>query len=263
MFPIGSIIPHDTASLRGGVVHGLAPLGVRADAVVLEGDFPRLDALSVNLTGARFHRGLEFNRAAGGQQTLCFARTVDVAGNPILVMDAPVAFTLRADDVVFAVADAASGSGKVLVLERANNGKVDVAIKRADLEKTLLAAGEQAARAKGAEVKSVELVLQDESPRALAMRAIVTAKAMFFTTTVTISGVVELDDHLSARLRDLHCEGDGMIGKMAAGVLRPQFEKLEQRRFPLGQAVAGLALTDVTLTGGDELRIHARFGSVA
>ena len=54
-----------------------------------------------------------------------------------------------------------------------------------------------------------------------------------------------------------------MIGKMAAGVLRQQFEELQQREFPLGRAVAGLALEDVTLTGGEELRIRASFRSAA
>jgi hypothetical protein len=52
-----------------------------------------------------------------------------------------------------------------------------------------------------------------------------------------------------------------MIGKMAANALRPQFQKLEERSIPLGQAVVGLKLRDVRLQGGDQLHLHATFGA--
>lgn len=263
MFPIGSTLPHDTATFREGLAHGLAPLGLGKDAVSLEGDFPQLTHLRVNLTGANFHRGLAVSKAGPGTQPVCFARSVEITGHPVRVENVPASLDLKATDVVLAAADAAEGTGKVLILERANDGTLDLAVKKTDLESALFAAGNAAAQAKGAEVKSVELSLQNESPRALAIRAVITAKAMFFTTTVTVSGSVDVDAQLNARLRNLHCEGDGMIGKMAAGVLRPQFEQLEARSFPLGQAVAGLTLRDVTLSGGEELKIHAVFGAAA
>jgi hypothetical protein len=142
-------------------------------------------------------------------------------------------------------------------------GKLDISARRSDLERALLEAGQAAARSKGAEVKSVELVLQDQSARSLAVRATITAKAMMFTTTVVVSGIMEIDEQLTARLRDLQCEGEGMVGKMAAGALRPQFEKVQDRAIPLGRAIAGLALSDVSVSGGEELRIRASFRSAA
>jgi hypothetical protein len=241
----------------------LAPLGLGAEALSADGEFPRFDALRLDLTGARFHRNLKTGRARGAQQSLCFARVVEAAGKPVFVANVAVDFALQAQDVVIGIADAGDGDGKVLVLERAAQGKIDISVQRKNLEQALLEAAQIAARSTGAEVKSVELLLQSESPKTLAVRATVTAKAMFFTTTVVISGAVEVDGQLNARLRDLHCEGDGMIGKMAAGVLRPQFEKLQARVFPLGGAVAGLALSDVTISGGEELRIRAGFHSAA
>jgi hypothetical protein len=260
MFPIGSTLPHDTATLHAGLAHGLAPLGLGGDAVKIEGDFPQLAAIRINLTNARFHRGLDFARGAGGAQSLCFARSVEIQGSPAQVESVPVELKLQAQDVVIGAADAAEGSGKVLVFERAAHGTLDLSVARRDLEKVMLEAGSAAAKEKGAEVQSVELQLQSEAPRALAVRALVTAKAMFFTTTVTISGCLEIDDRLNARLRDLHCEGDGMIGKMAAGALRSQFQKLENRSIPLGQVVGGMSLREVRLEGGDQLRVHAIFG---
>jgi hypothetical protein len=77
---------------------------------------------------------------------------------------------------------------------------------------------------------------------------------------VTVAGRVEIDAALEARLEGLECAGDGMVGKLAASFLRPKFAALEGRSFALGQMVAGLALREITLQGGDALRLHAKFG---
>ena len=263
MFQIGSVQPVDTATFRAGLARGLEALGVKSEAVVTEGEFPRFESIRVDLTGARFHRGLPLALPSGEKTPLCFARAVSITGKPVAIVSVPVNVSLEAQDVVLATANAESGSEKVLVLERAERGRMEISAQRSELEKALLEAGQAAARSKGAEVKSVALELKNEGPRALAIRATITAKAMVFTTTVVVSGVVELDDQLNARLRDLQCDGEGMVGKMAASALRPQFEKVQGRAIPLGRAIAGLALSDVTISGGDELRIRGEFQSAA
>ena len=263
MFQIGSVQPVDTATFREGLARGLEGLGVGPDSIVTEGEFPRFESIRVDLTGARFHRGLSMALPRGEKTSLCFARAVSITGKPISIVSVPVDLSLDAQDVVLATASSESDSGKVLVLERTEQGRLELSAQRGELEKALLEAGQAAARSKGAEVKSVALELKNEGPRALAIRATITAKAMVFTTTVVVSGVVELDDQLNARLRDLQCDGEGMVGKMAASALRPQFEKVQGQAIPLGRAVAGLALRDVTISGGDELRIRGEFRSAA
>jgi hypothetical protein len=90
MFPIGSIQPVDTATFRAGVARGLAPLGVGPESVSTEGDFPRFDKVALDLTGARFHRGLQASPAAGDRAPLCFAREFSVTGKPVTVESVPV-----------------------------------------------------------------------------------------------------------------------------------------------------------------------------
>lgn len=262
MFPLGSATPRDTATFQAAIAKGLEPLGLKAGAVQIEGDFPRLTRLAIDLSGARFHRGLPVSKATGVAESLCSADSVHLHGAPVLVEGLPAVLRVEAQDVQMESADADTG-GKVLTLARAGGGTLDLAVRRSDLEAALLAAAQEAAKSKGAEVKSVELTLQNEAPRALAVRAVVVAKAMFFTTTVTVSGCVEVDAQLNARLRDLHCEGDGMVGKMAVSALRPKLQRLEEQTIPLGQAIAGLSLRDVTLTGGEEIRVQGTFGAAA
>ena len=63
MFPIGSTIPRDAESFRTALAEGLAPLGLGAGALSFQGEFPQLDQLRIDLTGARFHRGLRTARS--------------------------------------------------------------------------------------------------------------------------------------------------------------------------------------------------------
>src|SRR5688572_27692642 len=99
MFPIGSTLPHDIATLHAGLAYGLAPLGLGGDAVTIEGEFPQLAAIRMDLTNAQFHRGLELAGGTGGGQSLCFARTVEIQGSPTLVQNVPVNLSLLAQDV--------------------------------------------------------------------------------------------------------------------------------------------------------------------
>ena len=262
MFPIGSEIPRDTASFCAALTRGLAPLGVPGDSIDIQGEFPQFAYLGINLSETRFHRGLEISRSGGELSPLCFARAVRIHGEPVYAGNVPMQVDLQAEDVVIAAAPAKSGDGKVMVLERAGNGSVDLSVAKADLETALLSLGRKAAEDKGAEIKNLDLQLRSESPRSLSARASIEGKALFFTASVTLSGSLEVDDELNARVRDLRCEGEGMIGKMATGALSAHIDRIQARVFPLGQAFAGLRLRDVRLEATDRLRIHASFGGV-
>ena len=263
MLPIGSELPTNTDTFRAAIEQGLAPLGLNADAIAIEGEFPQFAAFKLSLSGARYHRDLAVSRPAGCGQPLCFARSAHITGSPFYALNIPLELDIQAEDVVLARADASVGSGKVLAFGRVGSGTLDLSAQKSDLEAALFALGQTAAKSKGAELQSVALTIASESARTLAIRAVITAKAMFFTTTVTVSGKLTVDDHLDARLTALDCEGDGMIGKMAAGALRDQFQKLESKVIPLGRALSGVALRDLTLSGGDSLRIHGIFGATA
>lgn len=261
MLSIGSELPADTSSFRDAIARGLASLALDPSALTLDGEFPQFSAVRVNLSNGRAKRPYKLNRAAGQKEPLCFVRNVQVSGDPVHVENIPLAVSLQAEDVVVDQGDAAEGGGKVLALGKAGKGTLELSAKRADLEAAMFALGHAAAKEKGAELQGVTLELESISSRSLRIRAVVTAKAMFFTTTVTVSGKFSIDDELNGRLSELNCEGDGMIGKMAANALSAQFQKLESRVIPLGQAIGGMALSDITITGGDTLQIRAHFGA--
>ena len=130
----------------------------------------------------------------------------------------------------------------------------------ADIEGALLALARDAASGHGAEVESVRLTLDAESPRTIAVSAVAVAKAMFFTATLTIRGRIAVDGDFNLRLHDATCTGDGMLANLAAAQLRPRLTELQGRTFSLRTFLPpGLRPADVALSGGAALRVTASF----
>jgi hypothetical protein len=268
-------IPQDTATLRAALAGALAPLGVRAGAVKVEGEYPNVGALRLDLTGARFHRELRPVRGEGEGTPAFFAREVAVVASPAHVEELPFTLSLRASDAVFAVAkpaapsagsaprakdagSATAGAGAVLQFSRCGQGTLEIAVKHDELEAALTEVARAAAEKKGAELRSVRLALSAEGPRVLRLEAVAEAKAMFMTAKLTIAGRVEVNDALEVRLSGLTCHGDGMIANLAAGGLRSRLSALEGRVLPLRSWVPGLRSLVLDAEGG--LRIRAEFG---
>jgi hypothetical protein len=79
-----------------------------------------------------------------------------------------------------------------------------------------------------------------------------------------ITGQLDLDEELNARVSGLDCIGDGAIASIACGVLKPHLQKIDGRVFPLMSLPLGeVRLRDVQLAVGDKLSVTAKFGSAA
>lgn len=262
MLPLGAAeFPKDNASLHAALAHGIAQAGTVPPTIVLDGQFPSLAAVRIDLTGSRFHRGQSPVVAPAGVTGGFFARTVDVQASPASLEQLAFTLSLRAEDCAFAFGTAPDG-GRVAVLQSSSGGHAEIKADVADIENAVTAIAGEAASEHGASIQSVRVSLEAETPRRLAVTVTATAKAMMFTTTVTIRGLLRITDDLALQFGDLTCTGDGMIGNLAAGQLRPQLARLADRQFPLTQALpGGLACTRVEFRADGALTIKATFGS--
>jgi len=247
-------VPVDTASLRLALAGLVRQLGLTESALAMDGEFPNIAALRVDLTGARFHRGLRTAHAAETQnpEPCFFVRDLQVVAAPAHLENIPFQLSAQAGDAVF------TRGARSLSLSRCGSGRLELSVTRADLEAALTAVAAEAAQKKGGELKSVTVELQSEGPRVLQMHAVAVAKALFFTATLTITGRLEINDQLEVQLRHLACNGDGMIANLAAGALRPRLAEVEGRAFSLRDFVP--SLHNVTLDATNGLRIRAEFG---
>ena len=262
MFALGGdAFPNDTKSLRAVLARGAARLGAGDGAVIVDGAFPSVETMRMDLTGARLDSREAFAEATENTGGGFFSRTLDIVAEPALLASVPVRIAVHAEDCVFAFGLAADGA-RAAWLESCTGGTLEAEAATTDIEAALLALAREAAAKHGAEVESVRLTLTAESAHRIAVSAVAVAKAMFFTATLTIRGIVALDGEYDLRLSATSCTGDGMIANLAAAQLRPRLAELEARAFSIRSFLpAGLRATGITLGGGSALRVRATMGS--
>lgn len=154
------------------------------------------------------------------------------------------------------------GGQVVLLLHAAAQGGVEASVSTSDLEALIAEVARSKAEAHGVNVESVELSLRSQSPRSLAAEVRLRAKKLFMSASIRVTGQLDLDDALNARISGLDCAGEGAMGGVACGLLKPHLEKLEGRQLPLASLPLGqVRLREVRLAVDERLSVNAEFGA--
>jgi hypothetical protein len=180
--------------------------------------------------------------------------------NPLRIRDVNAAVDARAADAGFAYARNRGGE-PLLVLQTVKDGQITGTIDRRELESAVLQAARLAAQPHGIAVQRVELALAAPDPHQLQIDATITAKKLV-TAIIHVRGRASVDDRLNARLSNLRVEADGVVGKLAAGMLRPHLQKLEGQQVSLLAFLPShLKLHDVSVRAGASLEVSAILSS--
>jgi hypothetical protein len=229
---------------------------------IREISYPHLASLAVALDGAQLRGQPPPVPSPTGESTP--ALTVDsftAKGSRISVGPATVDFALEAKDVRLHRAPDSNGN-IVLLLHGAADGRIEVSASPANIEALIAEVAKAEAAKHGVAIDSVQLSLRSNSPRSLAAEVRLRAKKLFLSTSLRITGKVDLDEELNAKISGLGCTGEGAIAGVACGVLKPHLEKIEGRQFPLMSLPLGeVRLRDVRIAAGNTLSITAEFGS--
>jgi hypothetical protein len=262
MLPLASDhVPSSAAELidalrRGAQALGLTPRDIQAEAAT----WPRLERLSIDLTGSKLHRELWKSSPAEGDTTPLEIADFSLVGEPVFWDDAPVTVRLAAQEVRAHAAGPSTAAQ--LKLDSAKSGTVLVQAALADLERVVHQLAVQAAQKQGFEVRKTTLAFTQDGPRAVTFRGEVTAKVFVMSATLALTGRLSIDDQMNARLTDLALDGDAIITKLAGGFIRPHLDRLQGKTFPLlAYTAGGLQLRDIELRAGPTLEIHAKLGS--
>lgn len=239
MFALSRVdFPKDELELKAAIGAGFAPLGLDASRVALEGSLPALTALRCNLSGAEFRKEHRFAKAEGAISPGFFVRELSVSCEHGRFLGAEFSASLRVDDAVIGYGRDSKNSA-VLVLEKCGAAALNVSLFRSGIERVLFDLAASAADEQGAEMKETSLHWEQESPRALKLRIEARAKAMFVDAHVTATARVSIDDDLRLTVSGLACTGEGMMGNLAATMLRKEIPKYEGRSIALGEALPG------------------------
>lgn len=263
----GSNFPATRETLAAAVTEGLRELLVLPsgrEVVRIEGgNFPAFDRVTVDLTAARSDadRLPPELRGAGQRRDGVFAARLEVAGHPLYLHQAAVDLSVSAADARFDY-DRDSAGRPLLMLQQARDGRVTIQIKKQDLDSLVLVAAREAASRQGVQVVDTQTTLTQFDARSVAVDVRVKVKKMFISTTVTLRGKLRVDDTLNARVFDLACTGEGMLGELASGILRPHIQMINGQTFPLTALSLGeVRLHDLAMQVGDSVKVTAAFGS--
>ena len=260
MLPLAAeTFPATPDELAAALTAGFAARDVAAEVEAKGRALDALGALRVGLTGKQFTRGFRIVKAPASEAATVRAERVEVSGAPLDFEGTPLTMRIEATDAELRFAGTPADGA--LVLAGAASGSISLAVAHAALEALLHQLAKGAAEKQGLEVKKTTLELTARGPRALAFRCAVTAKMFVLSADLSLSGSLDVDEQLNARLSGLTLGGDAMITKLAASFVRPHLDKLEGRVFPLlALAPDGLPLRDVEIAAHDGLEIRAKFG---
>ncbi len=224
--------------------------------------YPHLSALTVSLDGAEIKGQPPAIPSVSGDALP--ALTVDAfnaSGSRLAVGPAAIDFNLEAEGLD--LRRATDGNGNiVLLLHNAAQGRINISTATADLERLIAEVAASEAGKHGVAVDNVRLSLFSSGPRSLAAEVQLRGRKLFMSASLRITGAVDVDDELNARISGLDCTGDGAIAGVACGFLKPQLEKLNGRVFALMSLPLGeVRLREVRIAVGDSLSVTAEFGS--
>ncbi len=264
MFPLSTAsLPADPEALRVALEESLRRVLTPAGPMVAIEDrsYPELAAIRITLDHAKLgDRPPRSQIATDSPEPALRVENFAIHGAPILLEGAAVQLNCEARDVEINQGHDADGN-LVLVLQSAAEGSIEVTTAIADLEALLRSKAKAAAAAQGVTIEDVRINLQSRSERRLDVEVQVRAKKLFLGATVRITGELEIDDQLNARLSSLKCAGEGTLGSLASNFISPYLQRFDGRAFALTALPLGeVQLRDVRLAAATDLRVTAQFG---
>lgn len=266
MFPLFTkSLPATAEALQSLLNDSLRQLLVvtRDPVTIRDAAYPHLKELNVSLDGAQLRRNPPPIPSPSGNATPALeVDLLSVKASALSLGPASIDLSLSARAVHLSQGRDAKDE-IILSIEDAADGAVEISASQSGLEALIAEVAKTEAGKHGVTIDSVQLTLRSKSSRSLAVEVRLRAKKLFLGASIRITGQLDLDEELNARIFGLNCAGDGAIATMACGVLKPHLEKIDGREFPLMSLPLGkIRLRDVQLAVGDRLSVTAQFGSV-
>lgn len=266
MFPLaGKDFPSSSDELATSIEEALGEVFAlpKKDGVTINGaKFPALQTVKINLSGATVSakKPPPKPKPVGKRQAGVRVAKLEVSGQPIQYEQTKLNLKVTGSGLVFDFARDKKGN-PLLVLAEAEDGKVEAKITKKDIETLLTEAAGVAATQQGITIQDLDLDLKQNGPRSVAAEVRVKARKLLMSGTIVITGKLDIDDELNATVSDLNCTGEGMVGKIAAGIVEKKIKPYDGTTIPLMTFSLGdVALRDLKIKVKDSVEVSAAFG---
>jgi hypothetical protein len=270
MLPLhGPHLPQTHEQFLQALQGGLGQLVTPSSRPLIQsaGEFSQYQQLHIDLSGSRLLRPDSLLLPDGSGQTEP-GITVDefrLVGKPLHFEQALFELEFIARDARFVFDRGPQGSPILVPVEA--TGMFHSRIPQASLASLLVSALEEAASKQGVTLDEIEPTLSHLGGGALQLRLRVkaTKRIGFFPASgvFIITGRLDIDESLVARISALDCSGEGALGKLLSPLLGGKLQafngqSLSLAAFPLGQ----IRLRDLRIsTPPRELQLQAEFGA--
>jgi hypothetical protein len=268
VFPLaGDEIPRTGGQLAESLLGGwrdIFSFPDRSHVVELTGGrYPAIDTVTVDLSGAVAnprHKSAPIPDPIPSSRSLAVNHFSMVA-EPLLSHRAKINMRVTGTGVRFDLQHDKQGK-PILMLADAREGMLHFDVSRADLERLMLAQAKEAAATQALIVRSVDFDLDELGPRSLKADLHVSTLVGFIPAGLRFTARVDIDEQMNARISDLACDGDEVLGPLIVNFIRPGLAKYNGKTKPLVAFPSGnLKLSDVQVRGGERIELTARFGN--
>ena len=232
---------------------------------VFGGRYPAVESLTVDLSGAvanpdRKPSESKIPDPVPSAKSLSVEQFTMVA-EPLVVHKAKVNMKVTGTDVRFDLQHDRTGR-PILMLADAEAGTLHFDVTHGDLERLMLAKAREHAAKRGLGVRSLNFDLRSVGPRSLEADLHVSVLVGFLPAGIRFTARIDVDDRMNARISNLTCEGDEVLGPLIVGFIRPKLAPFEGKTRPLLAFPTGnIKLRDLQVRAENRIELTARFGS--
>jgi hypothetical protein len=263
VFPLFSKTPPSSADeLRDQLNASLArAVQLREPAVeIVAPAFPRIETLTISLDGAALNSNpAQPNFTARDRGREIPVGQLKISGRDVEIRGATANLKLAASEV--RLVEATNTDGEIVLLfDGALSGRIEASADKAAIESLIETFAKQQAGTHGVTIERVTLDLQQRGARSIAAEVRLRARKLVVGASIRVTGQLDVDDALNARLSNLRCHGEGALGCVACSLLSPHLNRADGLEFPLSALpFAQLRVRDVQIAAGDRVTISAEF----
>ncbi len=247
--------------------------------VVATGDYPNLDLLRIDMTGARVKPDFKPKsfQSPTRESNGLHVKRVEYVARPLQYVDGKTYLSITADDVTLNLlrakpgaakakgADAQDDNAATLVMTEASNGRALFEVAIADLRTMFrMTAKSGTGNRGGYVVRNVDFAVKSDDPRSLSCEMRVSGFWFVLPTSFAFTGRVDVDDNFNAHLSNISCHGTDVGGLLFAGIVDNAIKKYEGRVMPLASFPGGkIQVRDLAISVDDAVHIDIAFSSLS
>lgn len=223
--------------------------------------FPYLDEIAININGAKLDSLPPSPLPVVGETKHAFeAGTVNVSARNVAVRGVPLDARMELRDVMFDKGLNENGEVTLLV-KSARDGQLVISTAQLEMEDAILKVGGEAARRNGIVIEEVRLAMRARGRRSLAADVRLQARKLLLRAKIEIYGQLDIDNDYIAKISQLKCSADGAIGSLACNALKPFFDEITGKSFPLKSLLLGeMKISDLHVAVADTVSVTVDFG---